>query len=141
VATAVSALSDADPERAQEVCAGLVLRDDAAVASAAVTTLGRLPDRVRAEDGLLRALAHPNDEVVKLALTELGRAPSARAVEHVGRALEHSAWQIRRLAAEILGAEGGEQALAALRSRLERETDATVREAIMFAQAASGDRS
>lgn len=137
VATAVSALCDADATRARDVCTSLVQRADPAIASAAVLALGRLEDRAAAEVGLLRALDHGSEEVVKLALTELGREPS-RVVRRIGQALDHPSWEIRRVAAEILGVEGTDEARALLRARLERETDATVREAIMMAQAAPG---
>ncbi len=133
VAAAVSALSEADAARAEGVCTRLVAREDPAIASAAVRALGRLGER--GEAGLEGALLHPSDEVVKLALSELGRAPSVRALEHVGRALDHRSWEVRRVAAEVLGAEGSDDALALLRARLERESDASVREAIMIALA------
>ncbi len=129
VAAAASALSEADGERALEVCTRLVAREDPAIASAAVAALGRLGER--AEGGLVRALDHASDEVVKLALSELGRAPSPRALERVGKSLEHPSWEVRRLAAEVLGAEGSEEAGELLRKRLEHENDAAVREAIM----------
>ena len=131
VATAASALSEADAERALEVCAALVSRDEAAIACAAVATLGRLTDRARAEAAIVRALHHGSDEVVKLALSELGRAPSPLALEHIGRTFEHRAWEVRRVVADVLGAEGSDDAAALLRTQLERETDAGVREAIM----------
>jgi HEAT repeat protein len=133
VAAAASALSEADGERALEVCGRLVTREDPAIASAAVTALGRLGER--AEAGLARALDHASDEVVKLALSELGRAPSPKALARIGQSLEHASWEVRRVAAEVLGAEGSEDAIALLRARLERESDATVREAIMMALA------
>jgi len=133
VAAAASALSEADGERALEVCARLAMREDPAIASAAVTALGRLGER--AESGLARALDHTSDEVVKLALSELGRAPSASALKRIGQSLDHASWEVRRVAAEVLGAEGSEDALALLRARLERESDATVREAIMMSLA------
>jgi HEAT repeat protein len=133
VAAAASALSEADGERALEVCTRLVSREDPAIASAAVAALGRLGER--AEPGLVLALDHASDEVVKLALSELGRAPSPRALERVGLCLDHASWEVRRLAAEVLGSEGSEEATALLRARLERESDAGVREAIMMALA------
>jgi len=133
VAAAASALSEADGERALEVCARLAMREDPAIASAAVTALGRLGER--AESGLARALDHTSDEVVKLALSELGRAPSPSALKRIGQSLDHASWEVRRVAAEVLGAEGSEDALALLRARLERESDATVREAIMMSLA------
>jgi len=109
------------------------MREDPAIASAAVTALGRLGER--AESGLARALDHTSDEVVKLALSELGRAPSPSALKRIGQSLDHASWEVRRVAAEVLGAEGSEDALALLRARLERESDATVREAIMMSLA------
>jgi HEAT repeat protein len=133
VAAAASALSEADGERALEVCTRLVTREDPAIASAAVAALGRLGER--AEVGLSRALDHASDEVVKLALSELGRIPSASALARVGGALDHASWEVRRVAAEVLGSEGSDDALGLLRARLERESDATVREAIMLALA------
>jgi HEAT repeat protein len=129
VAAAASALSEADGERALEVCTRLLAREDPAIASAAVAALGRLGER--AEGGLVRALDHASDEVVKLALSELGRAPSPRALERVGKSLEHPSWEVRRLAAEVLGAEGSDEAGEILRKRLEHENDAAVRDAIM----------
>ncbi len=143
VAAAASALSDADGERALEVCTRLVTREDPAIASAAVAALGRLGER--AEAGLARALDHASDEVVKLALSELGRVPTPSALARIGNALDHASWEVRRVAAEVLGSEGSDDAIAFLRARLERESDATVREAIMLALAgpsyipASGD--
>jgi HEAT repeat protein len=50
--------------------------------------------------------------------------------------MDHPAWEVRRVAAEVLGAEGSDAATALLRARLECETDATVREAIMLSLAA-----
>jgi len=133
VAAAVSALGEADAAGALDVCARLVTREDPAIASAAVTALGRLGPR--GEEGLFRALDHASDEIVKLALSELGRAPSERALERVGRSLEHPSWEVRRLAAEVLGEGGGEHATSLLHARLERESDAAVRQAIMLALA------
>ncbi|HEY1954921.1 MAG TPA: HEAT repeat domain-containing protein [Polyangiaceae bacterium] len=133
VAAAVSALSEADASAALEVCARLATREDPAIASAAVTALGRLGPR--GEEGLFRALDHPSDEIVRLALSELGRAPSEHAIERVAGCLEHASWEVRRLAAEVLGEAGGERAMALLRARLERENETAVREAIMFALA------
>ena len=56
-------------------------------------------------------------------------------VVDLGQSLDHASWEVRRVAAEVLGAEGSEDALALLRARLERESDATVREAIMMSLA------
>lgn len=132
VAAAASALSQADAARALDVCSALVSREEPAIASAAVQALGVIGG-TRADEGLARALAHASDEVVKLALSELGRSPTRAALARIGRALDHASWEVRRLAAEVLGAEGSDEAMAFLRARLERETDASVREAIMLA--------
>ncbi|HEY2366868.1 MAG TPA: HEAT repeat domain-containing protein, partial [Polyangiaceae bacterium] len=64
--------------------------------------------------------------------------PSASALACVGAALDHGSWEVRRVAAEVLGSEGSDDALRLLRARLERESDAAVREAIMLALAGPG---
>ncbi len=134
IAAAASALAEADPDLALEVCNALVSREDPAIASAAVATLGKLAN-ARGEEGLIRALDHTSDEVVKLALSELGRSSSPHALARASRSLDHASWEVRRLAAEILGAEGSDESIELLRARLEREADTSVREAIMLALA------
>jgi HEAT repeat protein len=68
-------------------------------------------------------------EVVKAALRALGECSDARVLLHFGVALDHEAWDVRRLAADLLGRCGG-AAVAPLRARLAVEEDPLVREAI-----------
>jgi hypothetical protein len=67
---------------------------------------------------------------VKLTLLEIARAQDARALTRIGMALDHDASDVRKLAAELLGQEGGTASQSLLRARLEREKDPTVRDAI-----------
>jgi len=135
VAAALRALAEADRERALHVALPLVRSPDAGVASAAVEALGALSGPAR-DDALFAALEHEDTEVVKLALSELGRALDARALTRVGMALDHDARDVRRLAAELLGQDGAAPAQALLRVRLEREKDVSVRVAIAAALSA-----
>jgi len=132
VAAACRALGAADPERCLVVARKLVLSPDAAIACAAVEAAGPL-EGLRRDDVLLAALEHPDAEVVKLALSELHRTTDARSVAHLGVCLDHDAWEVRRLAAELLGAHRSEPSQALLRARLERESDGAVREALVAA--------
>ncbi len=136
VAAACRALGDADPERCVHVVASLVRSPDAAVACAAVEAVGQL-SVPRARDVLIAALDHGDPEVVRLALSEISRVGDARTLSRLGMCLDHQAWEVRRLAAELLGQDASKEARALLRARLERETDAVVREAILVALSGS----
>jgi hypothetical protein len=70
---------------------------------------------------------------VKLALVEIGRAPDARGLARLGMSLDHPASDVRKLAGELLGQAGGPGAQALLRTRLVRERDVEVREALTSA--------
>ncbi len=143
-AAALRALGEADPERALQAARPLVAHTDAAIACAAVAaighidssfTSGRAPAQVAAarEDALFAALDHPEAEVVKLALSVLGEQPGVRALARLGLCLDHASWEIRRVAAELLGHTKTPAAQGLLRARYERERDPTVREAIAAA--------
>ncbi len=135
VAAALRALAEADRDRALAAAQPLVRSANAGVASAAVEALGTLrgPER---DDALFAALDHADTEVVKLALSELGRAIDARSLNRIGLALDHPARDVRRLAAELLGLDGSVVAHELLRARLEREKDVGVRVAIASSLAA-----
>jgi HEAT repeat protein len=135
VAAALRALAEADHDRALDAAEPLVRSPDAGVASAAVEALGTLRGPAR-DDALFLALEHSDTEVVKLALSELGRALDARSLNRVGMALDHVARDVRRLAAELLGQDGSVAAHGLLRARLEREKDVSVRVAIAAALSA-----
>jgi HEAT repeat protein len=140
VATALRALSDADPERALSAARPLANHADAAIACAAVEAIGQLghasaasgtpAQQAAREDALFPALDHPEAEVVKLALSVVGVQPSPRALARLGLCLDHPAWEVRRVAAELLGQEKSSAAQGLLRARYERERDPMVREAI-----------
>ena len=142
--TALRALGEADAERALEAARPLVAHSDAAIACAAVEAIGhlqtsghagRLPARLMpaCEDALFVALDHPKEEVVKLALSLVGSDPGARALSRLGLCLDHLSWEVRRLAAELLGLAMTPAAQSLLRARYEREKDPIVREAIASA--------
>ncbi len=149
-ATTLRALGDADPARALSAAQRLVVRAEAAVACAAVEAIGHLLERDRAEhggdsarlsqhvasaceDALFAALDHPDSEVVKLALALVGAQPGARAMARLGLCLDHASWEVRRVAAEMLGQDKSVGAQALLRARYEREKEPLVRDAIAAA--------
>jgi HEAT repeat protein len=143
-ATALRALGDADPARALAAARPLVSHTDPAIACAAVEAIGQLESRrasghasalvtTACEDALFAALDHPEGEVVKLALTLVGAQPGARALARLGLCLDHSSWEVRRIAAELLGQDKSSGAQELLRARYEREKDPIVRVAIAAA--------
>lgn len=129
------ALKDADAERAFAAARPLLRSSEAAVATAAVEVVGAIPTEGRVE-ALMGAADHPDHDVVKLALAQLASTGDERAFAALARAIEHEAVQVRKYAAELLGNDGGSDAEAILRARLDRERSAEVRRAIMEALAA-----
>ncbi len=134
VAAAIRALGDAEDGRALDVLRPLARTGDPMHAVCAVEALARLADPRRV-DALVDALSHSDAEVVKAALRSLADEPEPRVVAHLGVCLDHGAWDVRRLAADLLGRIGGEVALGLLRAKLAVETEAFVREAIQRALA------
>jgi HEAT repeat protein len=140
LAAAFRALGDADPARAVAAACPLVTHADAAIACAALESIGqmgtaRVSTTVTAacEDALFRALDHEDIEVVKLALSLVGSQHGARALARLGLCLDHPSWDVRRMAAELLGHSQASGSQALLRARYERETDPLVRDAIAMA--------
>ncbi len=129
VASALLALSEASPDDALQTARPLVLLSDPVLACAAVEAIGKLRE-ARRNDGLFLALEHPEPEVVRAALVEISRNVDERALEKIGQCLDHPSFEVRRLAAHLLGAEGNAPAHARLRAALERESDPIVRDAI-----------
>jgi HEAT repeat protein len=139
-AAALRALGDADPASAVVAACPLVRHADAAIACAAVEAIGhlasaRVPANITAtcEDALFLALDHADVEVVKLALSLVGALSGARALARLGLCLDHGSWEVRRVAAELLGQNRANSAQALLRARYEREKDPIVRDAIAAA--------
>ena len=148
VSVALRALADANLPMALGVARELVRGEDAALASTAVEVLSRPPGVERAQ-GLVLALGHRDKDVVMLALAELAggvvavppsyesapieavddaHTPSVFA--RVATCLSHPAWEVRRLASEILGQDRSPAARELLRARLDLELEPVVREAL-----------
>jgi len=128
-AMAARALGEAADPRARMSLRPLALSKSPLVAVAAVETLGKLDDPDRIEP-LLEAARHTNSEVVKAALLALEGVRDKRALEELGHALTHDAWDVRRLAADCLGRFGGRDSAWLLRDRMLGEGEPLVREAI-----------
>jgi HEAT repeat protein len=133
---AVRALGETRDRRALDALCKLVVGSDASTAVAAVEALGRF-DGERVLDSLLEATRHASPEVVKASLLLLGDRRDARVAAHVGTCLDHEAWDVRRLAADLLG-RLGEHSQDLLRARLGTEQVPLVRDAIHRALDAMG---
>lgn len=129
LAAAVRALGETGDVHAVSVLKPLFRSAQPFVAVSAVEALARIagPRRV---DVLLEGLAHPDAEVVKATLLALSEAADPRVVAHLGACLDHEAWDVRRLAADLLGRVSGEAALEVLRARIPSEESPPVQEAI-----------
>jgi len=131
---AITALGQAGDPRALQVLRPLLYSTDAFVAVQAVESVGRLHDPARAEI-LSEGLEHPDPEVVKSALQTLADGVDPIGQRQLARCLGHEAWDVRRLAADLLGRVGGQAALGPLRMRLSEERDPLVRQTIQRALA------
>jgi HEAT repeat protein len=101
----------------------------ALVAVAAVEALSSFEPR-RFVDALIGALRHGDSEVVKAALQALSRVqdlPEGAVLE----CLSHPVWDVRRLAADVLGSHPSARAREALARHLAAEGESVVREAIV----------
>lgn len=129
VAVALRALGEAGDPHAVSVLRPLTRSERPLVAVSAVEALAQLsgPRRI---DALLEGLLHGDAEVVKATMLALSEAPDPRVVAHLGACLDHEAWDVRRLAADLLGRVSGEPALGLLRARLAGEESPPVQAAI-----------
>lgn len=140
VAAALGALAEAGDARVLTVLRPLVRSASPMVAVAAIEALARVPDARRIE-ALIEGLSHVDPEVVKASMLALGDSVDPRVLAHFGACLDHEAWDVRRLSADMLGRVGGDSANALLRARLVSEDNPLVQEAISRAlEAASGVR-
>jgi HEAT repeat protein len=132
VAEAVRALGETASPQAVPLLRRQVRDGAPVVAVAAVEAVARLesPERV---DALLEGIWHEDPEVVKVALRCLAEEVDPRVRPHLTACLDHDAWGVRRLAADRLARRGGEGVTARLKTRLVRETEPLVREAIQRA--------
>jgi HEAT repeat protein len=127
---AVEALGETGDAAAVDVLRGVLREGSPVRAFAAVEAMGRLdaPGRV---DALIQALSHSEPEVVKAALRALSTEErDPRAAAHVGASLDHVAWDVRRLSAELLGRRSDPTSKHLLRQRLIGEQEPLVREEI-----------
>jgi len=129
VAAALGALGEAGDARVLAVLRPLVRNAPPMVAVAAIEALARVPDSRRV-DALIEGLSHGEAEVVKASMLALGDTIDPRVLAHFGACLDHTAWDVRRLSADMLGRSGGESAIALLRARLIAEDNPRVLEAI-----------
>lgn len=127
---AVEALGETGDAAAVDVLRGVLREGSPVRAFAAVEAMGRIeaPGRV---DALIQALSHSEPEVVKAALRALASEErDPRAAAHVGASLDHAAWDVRRLSAELLGRRSDSTSKHLLRQRLIGEQEPLVREEI-----------
>lgn len=136
-AAAARALGESGEGRAVEPLRELVRAGEPGVAVAAMEGLRALFDPTLG-DLLVEALGHADEEVVKQALLAIHEAGGERAGTRLAVALSHPAWDVRRLAAELLGDVGGDEARRALEERRDQEPDDLVRLAIGHALGAIG---
>ncbi|HEY3254070.1 MAG TPA: HEAT repeat domain-containing protein [Polyangiaceae bacterium] len=129
VAAALGALAEAGDGRVLTVLRPLVRSASPMVAVAAIEALARVPDARRVE-ALIEGLSHGESEVVKASMLALGDTIDPRVLAHFGACLDHDAWDVRRLSADMLGRLGGDSANALLRARLSTEDNPLVQEAI-----------
>jgi HEAT repeat protein len=136
---ALRALGESSDPRALSVLGPLVRSNDARVAVAAVEALSRHADPRRLSS-LFDGLHHAESEVVKAAMLAIAAEPDARVIVHLGACLDQSAWDVRRLAADLLGRATSEASAALLRARLSVEQDPMVKDALARALESSGQR-
>lgn len=127
---AIEALGDAGDAAALEVLRAVVRGGQPMQAAVAVEAIGRVDARDRVT-ALLEALEHSDPEVVKSALRALADDRDPRVDRELGHCLEHVAWDVRRLAADMLGQRGGNASKRLLRGRLADEVEPLVKEAIV----------
>jgi HEAT repeat protein len=139
VLTALRALGDSSDPRSLGVLGPLVRSDDARVAVTAVEALARHADQRRLSL-LFDGLHHNEAEVVKAAMLAIAAEPDPRVVVHLGACLDQPAWDVRRLAADLLGRVPSDASVALLRARLSAEHDPMVRDALTRALENSGQR-
>lgn len=129
LAHAVSALGDTGGAEAVRALRPLTRSAPAPVAVSAIEAIVRIPE-IRHVDELIDGLSHKSPEVVKAALGALSELQDARVSTHIGVCLDHEAWDVRRLAADLLGELGGESNVNLLRAKMLVEKEPLVRDAL-----------
>lgn len=136
---ALRALGESSDPRALSVLGPLVRSNDARVAVAAVEALSRHADPRRLSS-LFDGLHHAEPEVVKASMLAIAAEPDPRVIVHLGACLDQSAWDVRRLAADLLGRAPSDASAQLLRARLAVEQDPMVKDALARALESSGQR-
>ncbi len=126
---AVQAIGETSDPRVLSVLRPLVRASEPSVAVAAVEAIALVKDERRLE-ALIDGLSHLDVDVVKSAMRMLAREKDARVEAHLGACLDHDAWGVRRLAADLLGQRGGDVAVALLRAKRTTEREPLVKEAL-----------
>jgi HEAT repeat protein len=139
VLAALRALGESSDQRVLSVLGPLVRDSDARVAVTAVEALSRHADPRRLSL-LFDGLHHNESEVVKAAMLAIAAEPDPRVVVHLGACLDQPAWDVRRLAADLLSRAPSEASAALLRARQAVEQDPMVRDALTRALESSGQR-
>ncbi|HEU5074729.1 MAG TPA: HEAT repeat domain-containing protein, partial [Polyangiaceae bacterium] len=129
LAHAVAALGDTGSIEAVRALRQLTRTAPAPVAVSAIEAIVRIPE-IRHVDDLIDGLSHPSPEVVKAALGAISELNDPRVATHIGVCLDHEAWDVRRLAADLLGELGGESNVNLLRAKLQLEKEPLVRDAL-----------
>ena len=129
-AAVARALGQTRLSHAIEPLCELLLDHDSGVAIAAVDALGEVVGGAALGVHLKDALTHPDREVVKAALRALALTHAELAGPDLIASLAHDAWDVRQLAAELIGELHVTAALPALAAQLARETDDLVRASI-----------
>jgi len=132
VVTAIRALGESDNPRALQVLRPVARGGSPVVAVAAVEAIAQINDSRRI-DALIDSLSHTDVEVVKASLQMLVSESDLRASAHLAACLDHEAWDVRRLAADLLGRIGGDVVVGLLRTKLAVEAEPLVREALLRA--------
>jgi len=132
VGAAYRALAAADPDQAVVEAKSALGRANLPAASVAVGAISSISGPQR-DEVMLLALEHHDEEVVRAALSGLVAPLDARTIARLGLVLDHSSRGLRRATAELLGQDGSAAAEALLQARCERETDASVRDALLDA--------
>jgi len=125
VAAAARALGELGDAESAAPLRQLVSEGRPGVAVAAMEALGTMDDPAL-DDLLVEALGMSDDELVKEALRAIARRDRPRRAARIALALEHAAWDVRQLAATLLGETGSAESRDALKRRAEREGDRLV---------------
>ncbi|WP_305043903.1 HEAT repeat domain-containing protein [Geoalkalibacter sp.] len=127
---AVRSLSRIGGERARALLHGAVQDPVGLVAIAALEALVEVDPR-QAQDALLEALDHPDEEVVKTALQCLGRLEAGAWVPRVAsKMINHPQWGVRLALTSMLQSQDSPEVLSLLEARLSIEGDELVRQAL-----------